>query len=253
MKILVTIFLLFQITTLFAQKNTEQFRTVKDFGIYNNFRAGFELSSGNEEFIKLSGGYRLDYFHKNFYTFLVGDIEYKEGNSKIISNRGFLHYRFIYKDIEIINPEIFTQIEYDEFLLIEHRELIGAGLRLDISNYSAKDSTPKIDFDIGLGLMQEYEKYKLINSDKSNLLRSSNFLSLFVGFNEKSQFNVVIYFQPAVHNLNDYRILGEMKLQFPIFSNFSFYTQVNYRYDNEPLPTLKNYSLGLNNGFTLTF
>ncbi len=243
---------MFQFTLSYSQKNTEQYRYTKDIGFYNTINAGFELSSGNEEFVKLTGSYRLDFISKNFYTFLVGDIEYKEGNSRIITNKGFLHYRFIHKKLLFLNPEFFTQLEYDDFLLIEHRELFGAGIRIDIANYSNIDSVTNIDFDIGLGIMQEYEKYKISDPDKSDLIRSTNFVSFFLNFNKYSNFNLVIYYQPALNNLDDYRMLGEMKLSLPIFNGFSFYTQLNYRYDNHPLPNLKYYTFGMNNGFSIS-
>ncbi|HRP01890.1 MAG TPA: DUF481 domain-containing protein [Candidatus Kapabacteria bacterium] len=250
---LIPIFFIYSFIGTYSQKNTEQFRSSKDIGFYHSIFAGFELTKGNEDFFKLVGSYRIDYYQSKFHTFLVGDLEYKEGNNSVISNKGFLHYRFIYQGLKHINPETFYQIEYDHFLLMEHRNLFGAGIRIDISNYADSDSSTKIDFDLGFGIMNEYEKYQINSPGYSDLVRLTNYLSMFVIFNEKSQLNLVMYFQPAVYELDDYRILAEMKLQFPIFRNFNFFTQLNYRYDNDPLPNLKYYTLGLNNGFSIQF
>jgi len=77
---LILIFFILNIN-LFAQKNTEQLRSFIRDGFYNSITFGIDYSTGNEDYLKLIGGYRIDFRQTQFYTFLVTNAEYKTGNN----------------------------------------------------------------------------------------------------------------------------------------------------------------------------
>ncbi len=110
------IFLLFFVSlNLHGQRNTEQLRLLIRYGFFNSVSLGIDYSAGNEDYLKVTGSYRLDYRTTEFYTFLVTNAEYKTGNNTLITNKGFGQLRFIYDNIKLIHPELFFQIEYDDF------------------------------------------------------------------------------------------------------------------------------------------
>lgn len=249
---LILIFFVININ-LFAQKNTEQLRAFIRDGFYNSITFGFDYSAGNEDYLKLIGGYRIDFRQTQFYTFLVTNAEYKTGNNSLITNKGFAHLRFIYHNYKLIHPEVFFQIEYDDFLLIEHRELVGAGIRLDIIDSETYEEYPKIELNLGSSLMYEHEKYKLDNPSFDVQLRNSTYLSLFLFINDFFNLSFVNYIQPVLKNFHDFKVLTELKTNFSISKYLLFNFNLNYRYDNVPLPNLKYYNFNIVNGISVNF
>lgn len=241
------------INNVYAQKNTEKFREFKNDGFYHTFNFGVHLNKGNEEYIKFLSDYRLDLYQPDFITFLVGNIEYQEGNMKVISNRGFLHGRFIYNRDKAIEPEIFLQMEYNDFLKLKERYLAGGGVRLSVLNSMSKDSADKLLLEFGTGLMYEYENVNDSIKPKTKYIRSANYITFRYELEKRINFYSVGYFQPYLGNLKDFRILSENRLAYSINKNFSVFISAIYRYDNEPHTNLKNYDIEIINGITFSF
>ncbi len=241
--------------SLYAQKNTEILRLSKPDGFYNtlDFETGYH--SGNSNYIKFTGSYRLDYVTSPFHSFFLANIEYKEGNSIEITNNGFLHLRTMYSVIPQLDLELFLQKEFDDFILLQDRNLAGGGVRYNPINYKfGKDTSGLIDFNIATGAMYEHEIYEGEFIDhKTELIRSTSYLSLKVFFDKTTNFSTVVYFQPAFEDIHNFRILNEARLSFNIYENFAIYINTTYRYDNEPEPTVLDYDFELTNGISLTF
>lgn len=235
-----------------AQMNTEKFRGSKTDGFHHTINFAVDLNKGNEDYVEYTGDYRLDLFKQNFISFLVGSLEYKEGNSSILSNSGFAHLRFIFNQDGIVEPEIFTQIDYNDFILLKHRFLSGAGLRLKLIDYS-KDSTHGFITELGLGLMYEYEDYYSNAESTKRYFRSTNYINLRYNLLNDLVFSAVAYYQPYINNLKDFRILSENKLSFIITKYFAIFISTKYRYDSLPPKGLKNFDFELNNGLSINF
>ncbi|MDX9790802.1 MAG: DUF481 domain-containing protein [Candidatus Kapaibacterium sp.] len=236
-----------------CQKNTEKFRDFKSDGFYHTLNFAVNLNSGNEEYVKYAGDYRIDLYRQNFITYLAGNIEYKEGNESVITNKGFAHWRLIYNRGSFVEPELFAQIEYNDFILLKDRKLAGGGIRLALIDLVSKDSLNKFLMEMGLGLMYEYEEVDDPVKPITKYFRSTNFISLRFSINSSIDFFSVTYLQPYINNFDDYRLLNENRLQFSISKNFAFYISSVYRYDNEPHTNLKYYDLEILNGLTLSF
>jgi putative salt-induced outer membrane protein YdiY len=251
--VIIFVLLIFNTLNSAAQKNTEKFREFRSDGFYHTLNFALNMNKGNEEYIKYLADYRLDLYDENFITYLVGNIEYKEGNNKIITNRGFAHYRFIFNKGKFIEPEFFTQIEFNDFLLLKERYLVGSGIRFGIAdNYSA-DSTNRIVFEAGLGMMYEYEKVNDAVKPLTKYIRSTNFVSLRYILNKTLNIFSVTYIQPYAENIDDFRLLNENRLSFSINKHIAFFVSTLFRYDNEPHTNLKYYDFELANGITLNF
>jgi hypothetical protein len=238
---------------LFAQKNTEKFRNNRANGLYHTFNIAVNLNQGNEEYVKYQGDYRLDFYTNQFISYLVGNLEYKKGNNSLITNKGFAHWRFIFNKDNFIEPEVFTQIDYNDFLHLKHRFLIGTGLRFSTLNYTSDDSTHKINLEFGTGLMYEYEKNSDTIKSETKYIRSTSFVSLRYSYLKNFNFFSVSYIQPYLKDLNDFRFFSENRIQLNINDYFAFYISSIYRLDNEPISGLKPFDFELLNGIQITF
>src|SRR5690606_37656057 len=119
---------------------------------------------------------RIDYAGSSYDFFLVGNYEFEEANEAKVVNKGFAHLRNILSLSPIFALEFFLQKEFNQFILLEDRNIGGAGLRMDLINLFS-DSSDAVEFFIGTGLMFENEKYNIPVSPETNLIRSTNYLT----------------------------------------------------------------------------
>ncbi len=256
MKILCYNFLFILVLTLNikAQVNTEKFR--KEFeqtGVYGKVSVAAGFASGNSEFVKVKGGARLDYSGEKYDLFLVGNYEFEEASDKKVVNKAFAHLRNILTLSQLFAAEAFLQKEFNQFILLEDRNLIGAGLRTDLIELFSENENSPLEFFLGTGLMYENEVYNIEVSPETNIFRSTNYLTFKWNVNSGFSFITINYFQFDIENTTDYRFTTDTSLNFIIFENLSFNSSVSFRYDNEPVPDVKNYDLELTNGITFSF
>lgn len=249
----IVLLLLICVNSLYSQVNTEAIRSNGvDKGFKSRIDLLFGLNSGNSEYISGESKLRVDFVADEFRTFLAGELAYKKGNQEVISNKGFLHGRLIYTKSKTIQPELFLQKEYNEFVLLIDRNLAGLGLRYALSNTDfVVDSSAGLNIYLGVGAMYEMEKIKTIPTHITEIIRSTNYLTITWKPTEKFLLNSVTYFQVNVNRLNDHRILNESQLQFKITNALSFIFGINYRFDKEPPVGIKEYDLELKNGITV--
>jgi putative salt-induced outer membrane protein YdiY len=233
--------------------NTEAIRNSKiNEGFKSRVDLLFGLNSGNSEYISGEAKLRVDYIHPMYRTFLAGEIAYKEGNKAVISNKGFLHGRYIHKLTPLLEPELFIQKEYNEFVLLADRNLAGGGMRFTLSNTDfVPDSSAEIDVYLGAGIMYEMEEINITPTQITEIIRSTNYLTVTWKPTTNFSVNSVTYFQVDVNRLNDHRILNDTKLQFKITKAVSFVFNMSYRFDKEPPKGVREYDLELKNGITV--
>lgn len=256
MKIVLVLFLLFGFFNSigFSQVNTEALRKYEiDDGFYHQLGLNFGLSSGNSNYFNLKSEYRTDLKTNKFYSFLSANLEYRDANNKVIASKGFAHLRFTYYFSQFFEPELFSQLEYNKFILLNLRKLIGAGARFEIFDYTNDSiSNWKSYLYLATGFMYEKEDYKL-DLYNTSYIRNTNYLTYGLKINPLVEFNSTSYFQIAISKLNDFRVLNQSGLKFSISKNFRFLFNINVRYDSEPLPEIKNLDIELINGINFMF
>lgn len=238
----------------YAQVNTEKFR--KEFnetGFFGKVSLAAGLASGNSEFVNVKSAARVDYAGKDFDFFLVGNYEFQEAKSEKVVNKGFAHLRSIITLNSSLSLEFFLQKEFNQFILLEDRNLAGSGLRLDVVKLFSDENDSPVEIFGGAGLMFENELYDISVSPETNLFRSTNYLTIKWQVNEGFSFIAINYFQFDVERLNDYRIVSDTGVNFLITKNLSFNSSLSWRFDNEPVEGVKNYDLELTNGITFSF
>ena len=249
----ITIGLLLLISILTSQVNTEGMRSEDNRdGFKNQFNLDMGFEKANSEFLELATKYRLDYIiQDNFYSFMIINFNSgyeKEDNSKnIITNKGFIHLRTTKNILKNYQMEVFTQYEFNEFLLLNDRYLLGAGLRIGFNNNKLSTTY------LGIGLMIENETYDLVVENEKSLLRSTNYIKNNFALSANIELNNTAYFQIASDDFNDYRILYDGGLDFHVNESFAFTFELNYRYDNDPHGNLGNSYIQISNGMSFNF
>lgn len=235
-----------------SQVNTESLRRDELApGIYNKLSVNVDFAAGNRDYVGLGGRYRLDVVGQNLYAFLVSRYDRRTNDGEIDLNEGFAHARLIYLIDSTFRPEIFVQKEFNDFILLRDRSLAGGGLR--VQALSARDSSLRLVVHVGAGLMYEAERISSEPEQRTQLVRSTNYVSAFVRAGTTLSFNITGYYQTAVEHMQDFRILTEGEASFAISDVLAFTVGARYRYDNEPPPEVRKFDLRLTNGLTVAF
>lgn len=251
MKIYLMILLFLLPNVLSAQVNSEILRKEKlKKNWINRFSIDIDLKDGNERLTKFVGGYRLDFIVGEFYSFFDGNIEYKVSNDELTSNNGTAHFRTTYDFTQLIAIEAFMQKEYDEFILLKDRNLVGSGLRINILDINF-DSTSNFEMHLGIGAMFEHENYDTPDNLINNLIKSTNYLSFKLQMTDDVLFNAVTYFQFQPDKIKNHRSYNYITLTFKINDYLSFSTSVAHRYYRIPMPEVKHYDIEFLNGIIL--
>ena len=220
---MVIITILFSVSSLFCQVNTESMRGQHDtLGTYQNMDLSFSYISGNSEIMVLNGSYRVDYYSQStWHGFFVAKYDRAfEKSQDDFSNKGFGHLRAVNQFRPQIHMEGFLQKEFNYFIDLEDRVLIGGGFRFN----------PFEQFFIGIGAMHETEIYQNI-SEEQNFIKSTNYINYSLQVIEKVTIENVFYYQFKLETIDHYRLLWDGKLSFQGSDWLFFHINCKYRYD----------------------
>ncbi|MFL3006877.1 MAG: DUF481 domain-containing protein, partial [Candidatus Neomarinimicrobiota bacterium] len=143
--------------------------------------------------------------------------------------------------------ELFFQAGFNDFILIKDRKLFGSGIRKKIVQKETIKSF------LGIGFMQEKEVYDLKQNSEELLFRHTSYSAIICQISEDFYINNILYFQPSIRYINDFRLLLENQFQFKINNVFRVNINMNYRYDNDPHGDSKKSYFQINNGFEFDF
>ena len=243
------IILLF-IQPVFSQVNIEQKRkTLAKDSFTGSLSLSFNATGGNTESVRWDNAGTLVYQTGKHLSFLLLSASMGEKSGGRFINKGMGHLRYNLELVDPVSWEIFLQSEYNEFTLLKHRELAGSGLRFSF--------VLRKNFDGAAGIAAMYEGEVLESGNfadrSSDIYRGSSYFSLGFTFNEIVSINEVIYFQPGLSDISDYRILNDTNITMTLNGNIDFFTNFNYRYDSKPPPGVENYDYEIKNGVTVSF
>ena len=261
---LLLVLALFCITSFFllevsAQINVFTAETMRQLnqetGFYNKARIDFTYHSGNSVTQTFKLRYRTDYMRSNYHLFAVNDFQVRSKDSTTFINRGMVHGRSIWSIKPRQMLEAFGQKQFNQSLLLKDRSLLGGGLRFKLFNQSPNKTSSNLDVYFGVGAMWEYEKIQDVGWDPlvTNLIRSTNYISLNYAISDQSMLGITTYYQVNFTNQKDFRVLTEANLNYQLTKRVQAFTSLNSRYDNEPPQNLVFHDLQINNGIILSF
>ena len=247
------LFLILHLSLATSQVNTEWMRDENvEKTFTNKFKLDFGYETSKDEIfdILLTASSNL-YLKNNLHAFLVMNYQNgfrsNNGGRDIILNRGFGHLRFTKSIISNLDIELFFQAGFNDFILIKDRKLFGSGIRRKIVQNETLKSF------LGIGFMQEKEIYDLKQNFDQLLLRQTSYSTILYQISEDIYLNNILYFQPSINDINDFRLLLENEIQFKINNAFRINVNINYRFDNDPHGDSKKSYFQINNGFEFDF
>jgi hypothetical protein len=228
--------------------NVEQVRLhPEDNGFHGGVQFGVDFQAGNTNRLDLSTSSSLAYRHERHLAFIVGNSQYStrtraingEDLSTLLAresrfvNKAAIHLRYNYEVADWFVPEIFTQLESNEFLLVKARILFGVGPRF----VPFKNE----DFSLALGTqyMPEYEALdptRVLRPLPSQTLvhRWSSYLSLVYAANDRLRMSSTTYIQPRFDLFSDLRLLTEGLLDVLLVEPVSIRLSLRLRWDTQP-------------------
>lgn len=238
-----------------AQVNTETLRKdEKKNGWYGTLSTSLGYQTGNSEYLQFKSSARVDYLHNKYYSFLIFNYNRGSQDKELFLNRAFVHLRGTYNFYNNLFLEVFGQTEFDDFIKLKDRNLLGSGLRIRVfkSDKFPNDNS-SLHFFLGLGIMWEKEELEDPGTIVTEIFRSTNYISFYWKIDERVTFNYINYYQRSLDDFKrDYRILLESNLGFYLTQSVIFTASVKYRYDSLPPTDVKNYDFELNNGISIT-
>jgi len=244
-------------STLAAQVNTEALRR-EDLapGLHTTLGADLGVIAGNSDLLQLKSNLRFDYRSGGNHFFLVG--QYQQGRTDtLFINKGFAHLR----GVRALGPryyvEGFLQREFNEFIALEDRQLVGGGVRIRWrQRQDPSEKPPPLQLNTGIGLMWEREQIDTtgqasgdpVHGAVASLIRSTNYLVVRWQLDDRLALFSTTYYQVDLGRFSDYRILWEGRLGVNLTKRLSLTLNLDLRYDSEPPEGIKPYDLEITNG-----
>ena len=232
--------------------NTEKLFSDNDDG----FAASAELMgsaiSGNANVTLVEYSLNFRYKWKKNNLKLLSGGEYIQEDGVDVSNNLFGQLRYNYHFNSKNRLVSLYQLQYNQVLLLNRRQLLGLGLRHTLINWGS-DTTSRFKTDLTLGVMQEEEELNsetLLLGEKYYTNYTRSMISMVVSFEVNKSITLIntTYFQQYLNNFADYRLFNEVNLMFSINKWLSFSCDFEVRYDSEPPSSLKSKDFNTNVG-----
>lgn len=241
---------LFFVTNHSAQVNIEKYNNLqKSNGLNGNLSFYFSSKTGSTDIQEFEIDARINLKGEKYYSFIIGQGEYGWNKGTEYSNNALLHFRYIRKISDIVNPEFFAQINYNKSRLLLFRSLAGLGLRTTLLS----DTVSNITF--GSAYIYEYENLDNSNSvyqiSKTHHHRWSNYISYSNLLSSNSRLSIVIYAQPRFDDFKDVRMLSENHLSVGLNDKLSLSINFNLMYYSRPPIGIKELDTNTKVGFSI--
>ena len=150
------------------------------------------------------------------------ELNFPSGNT--IYSTGFVNTRLHFSLNEDMKLQVFYQNQFNSALELNQRDLFGA-------NFGKTIHTKEYLYKFTVGSFLENETY----SDLSNkqVYRGNAATSITAEVSDVD-INLTVYYQPDIFVPEDYRLLGELALQFPISEQLVFEVESALRFDSDP-------------------
>jgi putative salt-induced outer membrane protein YdiY len=234
-----------------AQVNTERLRVSSpDSGLSGSVSASAMLKRGNAELLQLDGKSFALYYTEPHAFLLSGSAAFGEEGGNRFAAAAFAHARWTAMWLPRTGSELFVQAQYDAFLRLKLRRLVGAGPRFLVV------TTESVLVAFGTGYMLEHERLDIPASDPhpgSTLAhRSTNYVALTIELRDRLRFGNTLYAQPRLDRPSDLRVLDELELRFDLDEHVALTTSFSARFDSDPPSQVEELDVALKNGVELT-
>jgi len=248
--------------------NIERARVTQDSTNYLTGKLGLDFSMFNRNagkdnpnnYLQLTFTGDIAYVSKlhsylllNYFNYLLVNYDNRELRNTVAST-GYSHFRINFLRQRKLSYEVFVQAQVDKARGLELRTLAGGGIRFALLRNNGNNLY------FGTGLMHEDEEWQ--NPDVegliavSDLLKSTNYLSTKIKFNENVSTDAIVYYQFGYANNIDRfrnRVSGDITFNMKLTSRFSLRTNFNCIYEDEPIVPVTNFVYSISNGLQVAF
>jgi len=216
-------------------------------GLRGNASLSISGDSGNTNQSDTSASSQLFWQQGNVTKLIAASYSYGENSRNRDTNKGFLHLRYIKQQTPTRALEVFTQAARNEFSRLSLRILVGAGSRLTLH----KNDHDAINLGAGAFYLKEKleKRAGLTDGGTEKFWRGNFYLALRYQLNEQVRVLSTTYYQPALDNGSDFRILEEGSLKIKLAESLDIKLTLEITHDNEPPQTIEktdiNYKTGL--------
>ena len=250
------IYLLVFATSAKAQVNIETLRRLDSKpGWYNDVALSLTYQSGNTDLLRFKNSLRSDYWVDKYHTFGIVTVQQGKQGGKLYTDKGFVHLRGARSISDHLGVEVFLQKQFNESILLRDRNLAGGGIRISALKQRTDTKNTGLNLYLGIGGMWENEAIndKQHGEIKTNIIRSTNYVSATWRIDKRFAVVVTGYYQPYIQRFSDFRVISESRLEFHLTKTVSFNTRLNIRYDSEPPSGVKAHDLEIVNGVSYKF
>jgi len=259
--------------TAHAQVNIEKLRAQpQEDGTSGQFTASTAFTQGNIDFADFVVGNYLTYKTDDHILFWVTNLRFaakrtqgdyaEEPNVGLwdkdahFSNNMLTHLRYNYTINDWLAWEVYSQYEYNEFLLLDRRVLVGTGPRFTLIDEKGGGLW------IGTSGMVENERLNAESIEEglnpeSTIARWSNYITGELSPSDKVSWVTTLYYQPRIPVFGDFRFVGETGLAINLSEKFAFTTDFRVRHDADPpgtadeVPEVMATDISLKNGIAI--
>ena len=192
--------------------------------------------------------------NKNLFIF-SGSFRFTYNGPSDILNSGFVHLRYRYQYKNKFQPEPYIQYQWDNQRGLIHRALAGANLRYNLWRGD------KFDFNTGLGLMAEQERwdYSAVDSVKiplnavpiqTNYIKLNSYIRLDWKSSHNSDLAFNLFVQARPDNFKP-RIAPHIQWNIDAGKHLGFSIAYSGLYDVQPVVPIRKFYYSLSNSILL--
>jgi len=207
----------------------------------------FSGASGNSDTQAISLASRMQW-NNDSTQFVVIKYDYAKSSDVLSADKTFFHYRNIFSSAGQRSPELYFQLQNDEFKLLKIRSLLGAGYRFKL-NSNSSDSSSRL----GAGVFYSQEEYNDIKNSIEEVARLNLYYTYQLKINNTTHFVSTTYYQPDIENTSDYRALEQASLEFNLSEDLLYYLTVDISYDNHPVDNIEKDDTSYKSGIKYRF
>jgi len=222
-----------------------------------NLNSGLEIDRQKNTLVDATNTAEVMWQQNKELFILAGSYRFTYNGPDDILNAGYIHLRYRHAYKNKIQPEPFVQYQWDNKRGIEYRALAGANIRYNITKGQ------RIDFNCGLGLMYETEKWDFIAVDSSKIpadatpvIKKLVKLNSYIRFNWKPNDNnditCNIFLQTRPDRFKP-RIAPHAQWNIKVGKHVDFSIAFTALYDTAPVVPIEKFYFSLSNGILLNF
>jgi len=220
--------------------------SIEEDGLLGKVGLSANGSSGNSDKINGEASARLLWRHGRHTEMLVGSYAYGKSRGLRDTNKAFAHLRHRYTLTSVWDIEAFAQAQQNEFAHLKLRTLLGGGLR-----WSHQDEN--VNLHLGLGVFHEREKLRNSTLPVTRLWRGNSYLALGFALNKRVRIQNTVYYQPALKDAADYRLLDDAALSVGLTDHLDLRLAIEIAKDSQPPAGIKDTDISYKTGLEFKF